>query len=108
MPDSARLPVSSREIAGFSAINLPIPSPIGMLLEEKRKSHRRKGKRMPTNMPPIADSASRDRHQTPDIIGLRAHATTGGLNQLCEVLLTLAGVGVEGIERLKDDNCTAR
>src|SRR3546814_3590755 len=68
IPYSARVPVSSREIAGFSAINLPIASPIGMLLEEKRKSHRRKGKRMPTNMPPSADSAARDSHQTLDQI----------------------------------------
>src|SRR3546814_3466507 len=73
-----------------------------MLLEEKRKSHRRKGKRMPTNMPPRADSAARDRHQTLDLIGLRAHATTVGLIQLCEELLNSGVLGVEGLDRIKD------
>src|SRR3546814_2611493 len=57
---------------------------------------------MPTNMPPRADSAARDRHQTLDLIGLRAHATTVGLIQLCEELLNSGVLGVEGLDRIKD------
>src|SRR3546814_9333296 len=57
---------------------------------------------MPTKMPPRADSAARDRHQTLDLIGLRAHATTVGLIQLCEELLNSDVLGVEGLDRIKD------
>lgn len=57
---------------------------------------------MPTNIPPRGDSAARDRHHTLDLIGLRAHATTVGLIQLCEELLSAGVLSAEGLGRIKD------
>lgn len=57
---------------------------------------------MPTNIPPRGDTAARDRHYTLDLIGLRAHATTVGLIQLCEELLQAGVLSAEGLDRIKD------
>ncbi len=57
---------------------------------------------MPTNTPPRGDTAARERHQTLDLIGLRAHAMTVGLIQLCEELLNAGVLSVEGLDRIKD------
>lgn len=47
------------------------------------------------------DAAARERHRTLDFIGLRAHATTVGLIQLCEELLNSGILTAEGLERIK-------
>lgn len=47
------------------------------------------------------DAAARERHRTLDFIGLRAHATTVGLIQLCEELLNAGVLSPEGLERIK-------
>lgn len=47
------------------------------------------------------DSAARERHRTLDFIGLRAHATTVGLIQLCEELLNAGVLSPDGLERIK-------
>jgi hypothetical protein len=57
---------------------------------------------MPTNIPPRGDIAARERHHTLDLIGLRAHATTVGLIQLCEELLNAGVLSVEGLDRIKE------
>ncbi|MBR2174979.1 hypothetical protein [Sphingopyxis sp.] len=57
---------------------------------------------MPTNIPPRGDTAARERHHTLDLIGLRAHATTVGLIQLCEELLNAGVLSTEGLDRIKD------
>lgn len=57
---------------------------------------------MNTNISPRGDTAARERHYTLDLIGLRAHATTVGLIQLCEELLNAGVLSVEALERIKD------
>lgn len=47
------------------------------------------------------DTAARERHRTLDFIGLRAHATTVGLIQLCEELLKAGVLTPDGLERIK-------
>lgn len=47
------------------------------------------------------DAAARERHRTLDFIGLRAHATTVGLIQLCEELLNAGVLKPDGLERIK-------
>jgi len=47
------------------------------------------------------DAVARERHRTLDFIGLRAHATTVGLIQLCEELLNAGILNPEGLERIK-------
>ncbi|NIJ35744.1 hypothetical protein FHR22_000393 [Sphingopyxis panaciterrae] len=47
------------------------------------------------------DAAARERHRTLDFIGLRAHATTVGLIQLCEELLKAGILTPDGLERIK-------
>ncbi|AMU95434.1 MULTISPECIES: hypothetical protein [Sphingopyxis] len=47
------------------------------------------------------DAAARERHRALDFIGLRAHATTVGLIQLCEELLNSGVLSPEGLERIK-------
>lgn len=49
----------------------------------------------------LGDPVARERHQTLDFIGLRAHATTVGLIQLCEELLVSGVLKPEGLERIK-------
>lgn len=44
----------------------------------------------------------RERHRTLDFIGLRAHATTVGLIQLCEELLKVGVIDMPALERIKD------
>lgn len=48
------------------------------------------------------DADARERHRTLDFIGLRAHATTVGLIQLCEELLNAGVLKPDGLERIKD------
>lgn len=52
------------------------------------------------------DTAARARHDTLDLIGLRAHATAVGLIQLCEELLNSGVLSVDGLDRIKDAICT--
>lgn len=47
------------------------------------------------------DTIARERHRTLDFIGLRAHATTVGLIQLCEELLNAGVLKPDGLERIK-------
>ncbi|WP_432767962.1 MAG: hypothetical protein HEQ22_11065 [Sphingopyxis sp.] len=47
------------------------------------------------------DAIARERHRTLDFIGLRAHATTVGLIQLCEELLNAGVLSPDGLERIK-------
>jgi len=47
------------------------------------------------------DAEARERHRTLDFIGLRAHATTVGLIQLCEELLNAGILTPDGLERIK-------
>jgi predicted nucleic acid-binding protein len=47
------------------------------------------------------DSVARERHRTLDFIGLRAHATTVGLIQLCEELLNAGILKQDGLDRIK-------
>ena len=47
------------------------------------------------------DAAARERHQTLDLIGLRAHATAVGLIQLCEELLNAGILSGESLDRIK-------
>ncbi|MDZ3833391.1 MAG: hypothetical protein U0S50_16485 [Sphingopyxis sp.] len=47
------------------------------------------------------DAVARERHRTLDFIGLRAHATTVGLIQLCEELLNAGVLKPDGLERIK-------
>lgn len=61
---------------------------------------------MPENISPRGDSAARARHDTLELIGLRAHATAVGLIQLCEELLNAGVLSVEGLDRIKDAICT--
>ncbi len=61
---------------------------------------------MPTNTPPRGDTAARARHDTLELIGLRAHATAVGLIQLCEELLNAGVLNVDGLDRIKDAICT--
>lgn len=50
-----------------------------------------------------ADQAeARELHRTLDFIGLRAHATTVGLIQLCEELMTVGILSAPALERIKD------
>lgn len=51
--------------------------------------------------PPRCDSVARERHRTLDFIGLRAHATTVGLIQLCEELLNAGVIDQSAVERIK-------
>lgn len=57
---------------------------------------------MTNNIPPRGDTAARERHHILDFIGLRAHATTVGLIQLCEELLNAGILSVDGLDRIKD------
>ncbi|HWV61834.1 MAG TPA: hypothetical protein VN034_14320 [Sphingopyxis sp.] len=50
--------------------------------------------------------AARERHQTLDLIGLRAHATAVGLIQLCEELLNAGVLSAAGLDRIKDAICS--
>ncbi|MBR2171141.1 hypothetical protein [Sphingopyxis sp.] len=52
------------------------------------------------------DAAARERHQTLDLIGLRAHATAVGLIQLCEELLNAGVLSAAGLDRIKDAICS--
>ncbi|WP_260582538.1 hypothetical protein [Sphingopyxis sp. PET50] len=52
-------------------------------------------------VPSRCDAEARERHRTLDFIGLRAHATTVGLIQLCEELLNAGILTPEGLERIK-------
>jgi hypothetical protein len=61
---------------------------------------------MSTITPPRGDTAARTRHDTLELIGLRAHATAVGLIQLCEELLNAGVLSVEGLDRIKDAICT--
>lgn len=45
---------------------------------------------------------ARELHRTLDFIGLRAHAATVGLIQLCEELLMVGILDAAAIERIKD------
>lgn len=45
---------------------------------------------------------ARELHRTLDFIGLRAHATTVGLIQLCEELLTAGILDGAALQRIKD------
>lgn len=45
---------------------------------------------------------ARELHRTLDFIGLRAHATTVGLIQLCEELLRVGILDGEALQRIKD------
>lgn len=47
------------------------------------------------------DSVARERHRTLDFIGLRAHATTVGLIQLCEELLNAGILKQDALDRIK-------
>lgn len=47
------------------------------------------------------DAVARERHRTLDFIGLRAHATTVGLIQLCEELLNAGILQQDGLDRIK-------
>lgn len=47
------------------------------------------------------DSVARERHRTLDFIGLRAHATTVGLIQLCEELLNAGVIKPDALDRIK-------
>ena len=47
------------------------------------------------------DAEARERHRTLDFIGLRAHATTVGLIQLCEELLNAGILNPDALERIK-------
>ena len=50
-----------------------------------------------------ADQAeARELHRTLDFIGLRAHATTVGLIQLCEELMTAGILDGPALQRIKD------
>ena len=60
---------------------------------------------MSTNPPARGDAAARTRHETLDLIGLRAHATAVGLIQLCEELLNAGVLSTEGLDRIKDAIC---
>lgn len=51
--------------------------------------------------PNRCDSVARERHRTLDFIGLRAHATTVGLIQLCEELLNAGILKQDGLDRIK-------
>ncbi|HWV60572.1 MAG TPA: hypothetical protein VN034_07960 [Sphingopyxis sp.] len=50
--------------------------------------------------------SARERHQTLDLIGLRAHATAVGLIQLCEELLNAGVLNMDGLDRIKDAICS--
>jgi len=52
-------------------------------------------------VPSRCDAEARERHRTLDFIGLRAHATTVGLIQLCEELLNAGILTPDGLERIK-------
>ncbi|WP_067105685.1 hypothetical protein [Sphingopyxis granuli] len=54
------------------------------------------------NAPVRCDGTARERHKTLDFIGLRAHATTVGLIQLCEELMNAGVLSAEGLQRIKD------
>lgn len=45
---------------------------------------------------------ARELHRTLDFIGLRAHATTVGLIQLCEELMTVGILDGAALQRIKD------
>ena len=45
---------------------------------------------------------ARELHRTLDFIGLRAHAATVGLIQLCEELLTVGLLDAAALQRIKD------
>src|SRR3546814_5348511 len=47
-------------------------------------------------------SGARELHRTIDFLGLRAHATTVGLIQLCEELMRLGILDAPALERIKD------
>jgi hypothetical protein len=47
------------------------------------------------------DAAARERHHALDFIGLRAHATTVGLIQLCEELLNAGILSADALDRIK-------
>jgi hypothetical protein len=47
-------------------------------------------------------AGARELHRTIDFIGLRAHATTVGLIQLCEELLKVGILDKAALERIKD------
>lgn len=47
------------------------------------------------------DAAAKERHRTLDFIGLRSHATTVGLIQLCEELLHVGVLTPDALERIK-------
>ena len=47
------------------------------------------------------DAIARERHRTLDFIGLRAHATTVGMIQLCEELLNAGVLKQDGLDRIK-------
>ena len=53
-----------------------------------------------------SEMAARERHQTLDLIGLRAHATAVGLIQLCEELLNAGVLGTDALDRIKDAICS--
>lgn len=50
----------------------------------------------------VDEPCPRERHRTLDFIGLRAHATTVGLIQLCEELLKAGVIDMPALERIKD------
>ncbi|SNT21433.1 hypothetical protein [Sphingopyxis indica] len=47
-------------------------------------------------------AGARELHRTIDFLGLRAHATTVGLIQLCEELLKVGILDAPALERIKD------
>lgn len=53
-----------------------------------------------------SETAARERHQTLDLIGRRAHATAVGLIQLCEELLNAGVLGTDALDRIKDAICS--
>jgi hypothetical protein len=50
----------------------------------------------------MSDSAERERHQTIDFVGLRAHATAVGLIQLTAELVKAGVLDAAAVDRIKD------
>lgn len=57
------------------------------------------------NVATRCDAEARERHRAIDFVGLRAHATTVGLVQLCEELLNAGILSTDALDRIKGAIC---
>lgn len=58
------------------------------------------------SIPARGDAAVRERHRNLEMVGLRAHATSVGLIQLCEELLNAGFLIPSGLDCIKDAICS--